>query len=175
MELFAEKAKKIRLLILDVDGVLTSGTLIYGKNGEEFKKFHVHDGQGIKLLQNAGILVAIITARQSAIITKRAEDLAITHVYQGQNDKLLAYEDLKQKLQLTDEEVAYIGDDVPDLPVLRRAGLPIAVANALKITQQYAYWVTKAKGGKGAVREVCDLIMEAQGTYQSVIEKYLER
>lgn len=175
MEGFIEKAKKIRLLILDVDGVLTSGALIYGKNGEELKKFHVHDGQGIKLLHASGVEIAIITARSSEIVSKRAQDLGITRLYQGQNEKLPAYEDLKQKLKLTDEQIAYVGDDVPDLPIFHRVGLAITVANAPKIMHKYAYWVTTNKGGKGAVREICDLIMEAQGTFSSVMDTYLKR
>lgn len=175
MEAFIEKAKKIRLLIFDVDGVLTSGALTYGKDGEALKKFHVHDGQGIKSLQSTGIEVAIITMRQSDIVKKRAEDLGIQHLYQGQHDKLIAYEDLKQKLNLIDEQIAYVGDDLPDLPIFRRAGLAITVSNAPKIMHQYAYWVTKAKGGKGAAREICDLIMEAQDTFNTAIEKYLTR
>lgn len=174
MEFFTEKARKIRLLILDVDGVLTSGSLFYGDDGEKIKKFHVHDGQGIKLLQDSGIAVAVITLRESKMVAKRMQDLGVKHLYQNQKDKVTAYEDLKQKLKLTDEEIAFAGDDVPDLPVLRRVGLPITVANSVKIVQQYAYWVTKSKGGSGAVREICDLIMEAQGTFQSVIEKYLK-
>jgi 3-deoxy-D-manno-octulosonate 8-phosphate phosphatase (KDO 8-P phosphatase) len=175
MEQLIEKAKKIRLVIFDVDGVLTNGTLIYGNNNTEYKQFHVHDGQGMKLLMTSGIHVAVITAKESDIVTQRMQYLEIPHFYQGNVDKLPAYEDLKKKLGLTDEEIAYVGDDLPDLPLLRRVGLPITVANAPKIIKQFAYLITVAKGGKGAAREVCDLIMEAQGTYTIAIEKFLQR
>lgn len=175
MEQIIEKAKKIRLAIFDVDGVLTNGTLLYGASGTEHKQFHAHDGQGMRLLIDSGVQIAIITAKESKVVTERMEYLGIPHVYQGNIDKLPAYEDLKAKLQLTDEQIAYVGDDVPDLPILLRAGLPITVANAPKIIQKHAYWITQAHGGNGAAREVCDLIMEAQGTYQTVIDKFLQR
>lgn len=170
-----EKAKKIRLVIFDVDGVLTNGVLHYGKNGPEHKEFHVHDGQGIKLLIDSGIQVGIITACTSEVIAHRMKHLGVTHVYQGNTDKLPAYQDLKQKLQLSDEEIAYVGDDIPDLVLLSRVGLPISVPNAPKVMHQYVNLVTQSKGGKGAVREVCDLIMQAQGTYQTAIDKFLQR
>ena len=170
-----EKAKEIRLVIFDVDGVLTTGALYYGVNGTELKKFHVHDGLGLKTLQKVGIPVAIITARQSDIVTRRMQELEIKHVYQNQADKISAYEDIKQKLNLSDEQIAYVGDDLPDLPLLRRVGLAITVANAPKIMQQYAHWTTTLKGGKGAVREVCDFIIQAQGLYSMMIESYLQR
>jgi 3-deoxy-D-manno-octulosonate 8-phosphate phosphatase (KDO 8-P phosphatase) len=175
MQRIIEKAKKIRLVIFDVDGVLTDGSLIYGKNGIEQQVFNVHDGQGMKFLLESGVQIAIITARASEIIVERTEALGVVHVYQGNSNKLPAYEDLKKKLQLSDEEIAYIGDDIPDLPILYRVGLPITVADAPQITKQYVCWVTESKGGKGAAREVCDLIMSAQGTYQGIVEKYLQR
>jgi len=169
-----EKAKKIRLVIFDVDGVLTNGALIYGQNGSEYKEFHVHDGFGLRMLQKSGVQIAIITAKNSEIVAQRAKDLKIQHVYQGQENKIPAFEDLKTKLQLSDEEIAYVGDDLPDLPLIRRVGLGVTVANAPAIMQQYAAWITKAKGGKGAAREVCDLIMEAQGSYQAMVKSYIE-
>lgn len=175
MNTITEKAKKIRLLTFDVDGVLTAGGMLYGPDGIEAKHFHVHDGQGMRHLLQTGVEVAIITACKSPIIKRRMEDLGITHVYQQQTDKLMAYEDLKQKLNLTDEQVAYMGDDLPDLPVLSRAGLAITVANAPNIIKEHAHLITQNKGGKGAAREICDLIMEAQGTYQSIIDSYLAR
>lgn len=174
MENTIEKAKKIRLAIFDVDGVLTTGDLLYGQNGNEFKVFNVHDGFGLKMLQKSGVQVGIITAKKSEIVTQRAKDLEIKHVYQGQENKIPAFEDLKKKLQLSDEEIAYVGDDFPDLPLIRRAGLGVTVASAPAIIQQYAAWITKAKGGKGAAREVCDLIMEAQGSYQTMVKPYIE-
>lgn len=175
MQSLVEKAKNIRLVIFDVDGVLTAGTLTYGLNGIEVKNFHVHDGQGMKLLQKTGVTLAIITTCKSDILKRRMLDLDIPHLYQGQIDKLPAYEDIKQKLNLTDQQIAYVGDDLPDLPMLKRVGLAITVANAPKIIQQHTHWITKAKGGKGAVREVCDFIMQAQGTYQTIIDSYLQR
>lgn len=175
MESISEKAKNIKLVIFDVDGVLTAGVLSYSNHGIEVKNFHVHDGQGIKLLKKSGIDIGIITTCKSDIVKQRMQDLGIDHLYQGQIDKLPAYEDLKQKLKLTDKQIAYVGDDVPDLPILKRVGLAITVANAPKIIQQHTHWTTTAKGGKGAAREVCDLIMQAQGTYQSIIDAYLLR
>jgi len=173
MNTLIERAKKIRLVTFDVDGVLTAGGMLYGEEGIESKHFHVHDGQGMRHLLQSGIEIAIITACKSPIIKRRMEDLGITHVYQQQYNKLQAYEDLKQKLNLTDEQIAYTGDDIPDLPILSRVGLAITVANAPKIMQQYVHWTTQKKGGNGAVREVCDFIMQAQGTYQRVIDTYL--
>lgn len=170
-----EKAKKIRLVIFDVDGVLTDGSLIYGKQGIEQKIFHVHDGQGMKFLIDSGVEIAIITARESEIINQRMHALGVKYIYQGNIDKLPAYEDLKKKLQLTDEQIAYVGDDMPDLPMLVRVGLPITVADSHKTIQQYAHWITKANGGRGAAREVCDMIMEAQGTYQAAVDSFLHR
>jgi len=175
MDSLFEKAKKIRLVIFDVDGVLTTGALFYGANGTELKEFHVHDGQGMKTLQKLGIPIAIITSRQSDIVTHRMRELGINYVYQNQVDKLPAYEEIKQKLKLSDENIAYIGDDLPDLPLLTRAGLAITVANAPSVMQQYAHWTTHSKGGEGAAREVCDFIIQAQGLYSMMIESYLHR
>ncbi len=175
MQALVEKAKKIRLVIFDVDGILTNGILTFTCQGHEHKQFHAHDGQGLKLLMDSGIQIGIITARQSTVVKNRMDELGVKHVYQGNGDKLPAYEDLKKQLQLSDEEIAYMGDDLPDLPMLRRVGLAITVPNAPNIIHQYAHWVTRLKGGKGAVREVCDFILEAQGTYQAVIDKFLSR
>jgi 3-deoxy-D-manno-octulosonate 8-phosphate phosphatase (KDO 8-P phosphatase) len=173
MEFILQKAKSIRLALFDVDGIMTPGVLHYGNQGIESKHFHVHDGQGIKLLQKSGVAIGIITTCQSDIVKRRMHDLGIEHIYQGQINKLPAYEDIKQKLHLTDEQISYMGDDLPDLPILSRVGLSITVANAPKIMQEYTHWITKKKGGKGAVREVCDFIMQAQGTYASIIDSYL--
>ncbi len=171
----SKSAKRVRLLIADVDGVLTTGSLLYDPNGTEIKIFNVQDGMGIKMLQQTGVHVAIITARKSAAVEKRMQDLKIEHVYQGQADKLQAYEELKQKLQITDAEIAYIGDDLPDLPLLRRVGFSVTVPNAPKVIQENTAWMTQASGGNGAVRELCEFIMHAQGTYQTVIDSYLQR
>jgi 3-deoxy-D-manno-octulosonate 8-phosphate phosphatase (KDO 8-P phosphatase) len=170
-----DRAKDIRLVIFDVDGVLTGGALSYGLDGIESKQFHVHDGQGMKFLLKTGLDLAIITACQSVMVKRRMLDLGIQHTYQGMLDKLPAYEELKQKLQLQDREIAYVGDDLPDLPILKRVGLAITVANAPRIVKEHAHLITTLKGGKGAAREVCDFIMHAQGTYQTVIDSYLSR
>ncbi len=169
-----DKAKKIRLLIADVDGVLTNGSLFYGSQGSEIKEFSVHDGLGMKLLEKSGVHLAIITAKQSQTVAIRMQDLNIKHVYQGQSNKLLAYEELKQKLNLNDAEIAYIGDDLPDLPLLRRVGLSVSVPNAPKVMHEHVAWVTQAAGGQGAVRELCEFIMKAKGTYDAMIASYLE-
>lgn len=173
MQDFIAKAKQIRLMIFDVDGVLTNGRLWYGPKGIELKEFHVHDGQWIKFLQKTGVEIAIITAKQSDIVEKRMHDLGINYVYQGHSNKLVPYEDLKSKLHFSDEQIGYLGDDLPDLPIIRRVGLGMTVASAAKVMQEQAFFTTKAKGGKGAAREVCELIMRAQGTYQNIIDGFL--
>lgn len=170
-----EKAKKIRLVIFDVDGVLTSGTLIYGPQGSEYKNFSIYDGMGIRLLQKAGIVTAIITAKTSSGVARRVQDLEIQHYYHGQEDKVIAYEELKQKLGLTDEQIAYIGDDLPDLPVLRRVGLAVSVPNAPEIIRKHTHWTTTQPGGKGAARELCETILQAQGLLEQVLLPYLQR
>ncbi len=173
MQEFIEKAKAIRLLVLDVDGVLTSGNLLYTKEAIHYKAFHVLDGLGIKLLKKTGIEVGIITSCKSDIIKRRAQDLGLQHIYQGQDDKLISYEELKQKLNLSDQQIAYVGDDLPDLPIIRRVGLGMTVANAPQILQEQAAYVSKTPGGQGAVREICELIMNAQGTYSAIIDSYM--
>lgn len=168
-----EQAKDIRLLILDVDGILTSGVVHYGSQGAELKAFHLHDGMGIKLLQKTGIHVAIISAKKSAAVSHRLNDLHIQHAYLGYENKLPAYDELKKTLHLSDDQIAYMGDDLPDLPILRRVKLAITVPQAPDIIKQHTHLITQKKGGKGAVREVCDMLMEAQGLYQSAIQNYL--
>lgn len=173
MQAIVDKAKAIRLLILDIDGVLTTGAIYYGSNGFEMRGFHIHDGMGIKLLQKANIQVAVISGKKSDAVVKRMKDLHIEHAYLGHEDKLPAYEDLKQKLQLTDHDIAYMGDDLPDLPILRRAGFSATLPQAPEIIRQHVDYITKNKPGKGAVREVCELILEAQGQLQNVLQSYL--
>jgi 3-deoxy-D-manno-octulosonate 8-phosphate phosphatase (KDO 8-P phosphatase) len=170
-----DKARSIRLLIVDVDGVLTRGNLVYTKDGIAYKTFNVHDGLGLKLLQQSGVQVGIITTCKSDIIKKRAQDLGVQHLYQGYDDKLIPYQELKEKVGLSDAQIAYVGDDLPDLPIIRRVGLGMTVANAPLIMQQHAAYVSKVSGGRGAVREICELIMKAQGTYSGIIESYLQR
>jgi 3-deoxy-D-manno-octulosonate 8-phosphate phosphatase (KDO 8-P phosphatase) len=158
-----QRAARIKLVIFDVDGVLTDGRLYYGTGGEELKVFDVHDGQGIKRLQKAGVTIAIISGRDSAAVTRRMQDLGIEHVFQGDEHKLPILERLLQKLGFQLEQVACVGDDLPDLPLLQKAGLAVAVANAMPVLKQAAHHVTVARGGRGAAREVCDLILDAQG------------
>ena len=158
-----QRAARIKLVVFDVDGVLTDGRLYYGAGGEELKVFHVHDGQGMKRLQQAGVQLAIISGRDSAAVTRRMQDLGVEHLFQGDERKLPIFERLLQKLGLTTEQAACVGDDLPDLPLLQKAGLAVAVANALPPLKQAAHHVTSVRGGRGAAREVCDLILDAQG------------
>lgn len=167
-----QQLQQIRCVIFDVDGVLTDGRLYYDNHGNEFKAFHAHDGHGMKMLQSGGIPVAIITARQSELVRKRMDDLGIEHVFQDARDKLAAFETLLTRLGLAPEQVCYVGDDCLDLPVMRRCGLAVAVANAQPISKRYAHFVTQHKGGEGAAREVCELILEAQGKLESLLHHH---
>ncbi|MGB3748539.1 MAG: HAD-IIIA family hydrolase [Rhodanobacter sp.] len=157
------RAARVRLAVFDVDGTLTDGRLWYGEDGRETKVFHVHDGLGLKRLQAHGVQVALITARISHPVALRAEELDIAHVYQGQGDKRACLAELLDALQLQPAQVAYVGDDLPDLAPMRVAGLAVAVANAHPWIAEAAHWQTRASGGEGAAREVCDLILHAQG------------
>ena len=167
------KAANIKLVVFDVDGVLTDGSLIFGDDGQEYKAFHSRDGHGMKMLQASGVEMAFITGRMSEVVKHRARNVKVSHVYQGQIDKLPAYEKLKDKLKLQPEEIAVVGDDVVDLPIMLRSGLAIAVSDAHPVVKQYAHWITPSAGGKGAAREVCELIMEAQGSLERAMMKYL--
>ncbi len=149
----------IKLLALDVDGVLTDGTLWFGAQGEELKRFHIHDGLGLKRLQKTGITIAIISGRFSLGVSRRMEELGISHIYQDCDDKLEIFKNLIKELAITPEEAAYVGDDLPDLPVLKVVGLSIAVANACPEVLAIAHWKTTKEGGKGAVREICDRLL----------------
>lgn len=168
-----ERAKQIRLLIFDVDGVLTDGRLYLGGDGQEYKAFHSRDGHGMKMLQETGVAVAIITARSSEAVRMRMENLGIEHVYQGRREKLPAYEEMKRSLGLEDGQIAYVGDDVLDLPIMRRVGLSMAVADAHPLVFRHSHWQTQAPGGRGAAREACDLIMDAQDTLSEMMARYL--
>ena len=174
MQDLVEKARHITLVVFDVDGVLTDGGLILGPDGSEFKIFNVRDGQGLVMLRDSGCRVAVITARNSKIVAERMNSLGIEHVYQGQNDKGRTLVELMQKLGLTARQTAYVGDDLLDLPAMKRAGLAIAVADAHPAVKAEAHWVTAARGGHGAAREVCEFIMETQGTLQPAIRTYLD-
>jgi len=173
-ELLMTKARNIRLVALDVDGVLTDGSIIYTSQGEQVQSFHVHDGLGLKLLGLAEIRVAIISSRSSRALTIRAEELGIKLIYQGLSDKIQVYEEIKEKLGITDKEFAYIGDDWVDLPLLRKAGLAIVVANATQSMKDYADYVTQKPGGSGAVREACELILKSQNRRSEFLNFYLK-
>jgi 3-deoxy-D-manno-octulosonate 8-phosphate phosphatase (KDO 8-P phosphatase) len=167
------RAAQIKLLILDVDGVLTNGGLLFDDNGRESKVFHAHDGYGIRLAQKGGIEVALLTGRSSQVVAHRAEDLGIQLVIQGSSDKLAAYEEILRRRQLADREVAYVGDDLVDIPVLRRVGLAVAVADATTPVQACCHMITAIGGGRGAVRAVCDFLLQAQGKWEEVTAPYL--
>jgi 3-deoxy-D-manno-octulosonate 8-phosphate phosphatase (KDO 8-P phosphatase) len=173
MERVMQKAATIKLLALDVDGVLTDGRLYFAENGDEIKIFDTQDGHGIKMLQSAGVLCAIITGRTTALVERRAKNLGITHLLQGREDKLVALKELTAGLGIALENVAYVGDDWPDLPAILGAGLGIAVANAHAELRARADHVTTLKGGRGAVREVCDLLLQAQQRYDDALAPYL--
>lgn len=158
----AEKASKIKLLILDVDGVLTDGKISFTDNGTEYKTFHTQDGLGLKQLMKNNIQVAIISARSSPIVSRRMDELGIPHVYQGQHEKQTAFDELLTQLQLNAEQVAYVGDDLPDIPIMQQVGFSAAVNNAVADVKQIADWQTRRNGGDGAVREVCDFILRQQ-------------
>jgi len=168
------KAEKIRLLILDVDGVLTSGKLFYGPNQMRLLDFNVHDGLGIKLLQRSGVQIAVITARQSEAVTDRMRELNIQHVYQGQAEKISAYQSLKQTLKLSDDQIAYIGDDLTDLPLLQLVGLAATVANASQAVKDKVDWISSLNGGEGAVRQLCELLMQTQKTWDGIVATFLQ-
>lgn len=168
-----EKAAKIKLVIFDVDGVLTDGTLVIGEKGELAKKFNSRDGLGITLLRRSSIKTAIITGRESEIVKRRAAELKISDVYQNAPNKLEKYEQLKEKYSLNDKEIAYVGDDLIDLPVMLKAGFSCAVGDADAEVRLRADFVTKADGGRGAVRELCEFILKAQGKWQAVLESYI--
>lgn len=170
MDSITKKAAQVRLVIFDVDGVLTDGSLYLAETKELIKAFHVHDGLGIKLLQDSGIPVAIISSRESAIVQQRLEALGVRYIYQGQNEKLPAFEALLTELNIPYDAVAYVGDDLPDIPLIQRAGFGVAVANASNHVKQYAVWHTSLNGGAGAAREVCEFILNAQGKLNSAIE-----
>lgn len=159
------RAQNIRLLILDVDGVLSDGLIYMGNSGEELKTFNVRDGYGIRCALTSGIEVAIITGRKAKLVEDRCATLGITHLYQGQSDKLAAFSDLLTKLAVTPQNVAYIGDDLIDWPVMAEVGLSVAVADAHPLLLLRADYVTRINGGRGAVREVCDLLLMAQGKF----------
>lgn len=173
MTTVAAKASKIKLFAMDVDGVLSDGKIIYNADDVETKAFHVHDGVGLVALKEAGIVLAIITGRNSPMVARRAKELGIHHVVQGREDKFTALSALAGELDLSLDECAYMGDDLPDLKAIREAGLGISVPNGADIVQKTADVVTTKAGGYGAVREACELILQAQGRYDDFIRKFL--
>jgi 3-deoxy-D-manno-octulosonate 8-phosphate phosphatase (KDO 8-P phosphatase) len=167
------RAAAVRLMIFDVDGVLTDGSLHFGADGEMMKTFNVHDGLGIKLLQQSGVQTAIISARQSPIVARRGADLGISHVLQGVHDKRVPFERLLRETGLSAQQCGFIGDDVIDLPILLRVGFGVSVPNGRDDVRRRAHHVTEASGGRGAVREVCELLLRAQGNYERVMAQFL--
>ena len=173
MQDILKKAVKIKLVIFDIDGVLTTGALFIGDDGQEYKAFNSKDGHGLRMLQDGGIEVAIITGRESNVVAHRAKDLGITRVYQGKREKLPAYEELLSETGLSHEQIAYVGDDVVDLPVMSKVGLAICVRDSHLFVKKHSHWVTENNGGCGAGREVCELILQAQGKLESMLESYV--
>jgi len=170
-----EKAAGIRLLALDVDGIMTDGTLFFSASGDEWKGFNILDGLGIKQVMAAGIEVAVITGRCSPLTARRMNDLGIPHLMQGREDKKVALVELAGQLGLSSEQIAYMGDDLPDLPAIRYAGLGITVPNSYWLVRQHADICTNLAGGSGAVREACELLLTACGELEATLQPYLEQ
>lgn len=168
-----EKAKQVRLLVLDVDGVLSDGKIYFTNSGEEIKAFNTLDGHGIKMLRNSGVEVGIITGRNSKIVEKRASDLGIHLLIQGREDKYIALEEMLNKHSVTLNQIAFLGDDYPDLHVMTRIALPMSVSNAHPEVVKRSLWQSDVKGGEGAVRQACDFIMLAQGSYEAALAPYI--
>lgn len=166
------RAQRIKLLLMDCDGVLTDGRLWLTADGDEQKTFHARDGQGISLLHRAGLRTGIITGRTSSAVDRRAQDLKMAYVRQYAKDKIKALEEIIADAGVTTDECAYIGDDVGDIPVMHRVGFAAAVADAVEETKQAAHYVTSLNGGQGAVRELCDLILKAQGRWDELIDRF---
>ncbi len=173
MQDILEKAKKIKLVIFDIDGVLTTGALFIGDDGQEYKAFNSKDGHGLRMLQDGGIEVAIITGRSSNVVEHRAKDLGISRIYQGKRHKLPAYEELIKEMGLKHSQVAYVGDDVVDLPVMSKVGLAICVQDGHSFVKKHAHWITENNGGCGAGRDVCEMILDAQGKLHDMLQSYI--
>ena len=169
------KAREIKLLLLDVDGVLTNGSITYSSAGDEIKSFHCRDGFGMNMLKKIGVTVGLITARKSLAVERRALDLSLTHVYQGARNKVKVFREVVAELGITPLQSAFVGDDWLDLPLLAKVGLAAAVGDASPEVKEIAHFVTQNRGGNGAVREVCDLIIEARGMRRALLKQYMER
>ena len=174
MQDILEKAAQIKMVIFDVDGVLTDGRLFIGDDGQEYKAFNSKDGHGMRMLQDSGTEIAIITGRVSNVVEIRMRELGIERVMQGHRAKLPAFESLLQNSGLPPEQIAYVGDDIVDLPIMTRVGLAIAVADAHYLVKRHAHWVTSSDGGQGAAREVCELLMESHGVLDQFLNHYLQ-
>ena len=175
-ETVLQRARQIRLVIFDIDGVLTDGSLFYDNQGQEYKAFNSKDGHGIRMLLESEIQIALITGRNSDLVLHRARNLQIPqeNIWLGYRDKRPAFADLLTKTNLNPQQIAYVGDDVVDLPVMHQVGLAIAVNDAHEYVKQHAHWVTTALGGRGAAREVCELLLHAQNKLQAKLESYLQ-
>lgn len=171
-EALAERAKRVKVLILDIDGVMTDGRIVYSIYGDELRFFDVQDGLGIVLLNKAGIKSIIITAKRSRIVKARAKDLKIAKTYNGYIDKLKALKKAMRKFRVTHDEICFIGDDLIDIPVLKRVGLAVSVPNAVDEVKETAHYITSRPGGRGAVREICDLLLKAQGKWETATAVY---
>ena len=168
------RASRIKLLLMDCDGVLTDGRLWLTEDGDEQKNFNTHDGLGLSLLHRAGLKSGIITGRRSKAVTRRAAELGVEFVRQGEPSKLAAFEQLLKQAGVTEDEVAFIGDDLPDIPIMKRSELAVAVADGAEETRAAAHYVTRAPGGRGAVREVVELILKSQGRWRDLLDEYLK-
>ncbi len=173
MQDYLVRAEKVKLLIFDVDGVLTDGSLILGDDGQEYKAFHSRDGHGMKMLQASGVEIAVITGRNSKVVLHRMKNLGVKYIYQGCENKLPAYYELRKALSLNNENVAYVGDDVVDLPIMQQVGFAIAVQDAHALVKKHAHWITPEPGGRGAARAACELIMDAQKTLEKQLNRYI--
>jgi 3-deoxy-D-manno-octulosonate 8-phosphate phosphatase (KDO 8-P phosphatase) len=169
-----QRAQAVRLLILDVDGVLTDGRLYFGPQGEALKVFHVRDGHGIKMAQKGGLEIAMVSGRRSDAAYHRARELGVNRFYEGVRDKLAVLEELLAALRLSPVQVAAVGDELVDIPLMARVGLGVAVADAVSEVKAAAHWISPSPGGRGAVREVCDLLLKAQGRWLEVAQPWLE-
>ncbi len=167
-----ERIKKIRLVILDIDGILTDGRIVYDNKGNELKFFDVHDGFGIVLLRRAGIDTVIMTAKRSNVVSRRAKDFKVKHLYQNCFDKLKTFNEVLEEFDIPAKEICFMGDDLIDIPVLKRVGFAVSVPNAVDEAKEAAHYITKRQGGRGAVREICDLIIKTQGGWEDIMRRY---
>ena len=168
-----EKAKNIELVIFDIDGVMTDGSLFFDNNGDEYKAFNSLDGHGLRMLQECGVRVAVITGRKSELVKHRMSDLGVTLLYQGYRDKIPAFDSLLKEVNLEKNQITYVGDDVVDLPVMSQLEFTIAVQNAHPFVKKHAQWATERYGGRGAVREICEFILDAKGLLDDKLNSYL--